>query len=187
MLKLITSAKKIIPLILLMEITIMLGGCTGPKVKDYAGEQPVMKFDEFFNGNIQAWGIVQGRNGKVLQKLDIDLVGKWSGDQGTLDEKFHYYDGKEMTRQWKIKKIADNKFVGTAADIKGEAKGESSGSAIRWNYVMKLEVDGTVYDVTFDDWMYAMNDGVVVNRSYLTKFGIRVAELSLFMKKQSEK
>lgn len=165
----------------------MLGGCTGPSVNDYADEQPVMKFDEFFNGPIKAWGIVQSRNGKVIQKLDIDLVGSWSGDNGTLDEKFYYYDGKEMTRQWKIKKIADNKFIGTASDIKGEARGESSGGAIRWNYVMKLEVGGTTYDVTFDDWMYAMNDGVVVNRSYLSKFGIRVAELSLFMQKQPAK
>ena len=52
---------------------------------------------------------------------------------------------------------------------------------------MKLEVGGTTYDVTFDDWMYAMNDGIVVNRSYLKKFGFRVAELSLFMQKQPAK
>lgn len=165
----------------------MLGGCTGPTVKDYAGTQPEMKFDEFFNGPIKAWGILQGRNGKIMQRLDIDLVGNWSGNTGTLDEKFHYYDGKEMTRRWDIKKTGPNTFVGTASDIKGEAKGESSGGAIRWNYIMKLEVGGTTYDVTFDDWMFAMNDGIVVNRSYLTKFGIKVAELSLFMQKQPVK
>ena len=165
----------------------MLGGCTGPTVKDCADYQPQMKFEEFFNGPIKAWGIVQDRNGKVVQRLDIDLVGAWSGDTGTLDEKFRYYDGKEMTRHWDIKKVAADKYTGTASDIVGEAKGESSGGAIRWNYVMKLEVSGTTYDVTFDDWMYAMNDGIVVNRSYLKKFGFRVAELSLFMQKQPAK
>ena len=167
--------------------TIMLSGCTNPKVKDYADHRPQMKFEEFFNGPIKAWGIVQDRNGKVVQRLDIDLVGAWSGDTGTLDEKFYYYDGKQSTRRWDIRKTGPNKFVGTASDIVGEATGESSGGAIRWNYVMKLEVGGTTYDVTFDDWMFAMNDGVVVNRSYLKKFGFRVAELSLFMQKQPAK
>jgi hypothetical protein len=33
--------------------------------------------------------------------------------------------------------------------------------------------------------MWAMNDGVVVNRSYLKKFGFTVAELTLFMQKQN--
>lgn len=178
--------KRFLFLGLLLEVMIMLGGCTGPKVQDYASDQPVMKFDEFFNGPVKAWGIVQDRSGKIVQKMDIDMVGTWSGDKGTLDESFTYYDGKKMTRQWQITKVADNKFVGTASDIKGQAKGESSGGAIRWNYVMKLEVGGTTYDVTFDDWMYAMNDGIVVNRSYLTKFGFRVAELSLFMQKQPQ-
>jgi hypothetical protein len=163
---------------------IMLGGCTGPSVKDYAEEKPQMKFDEFFTGPIKAWGIVQDRSGKVVQRLDIDLLGSWSGDTGTLDEKFYYYDGKQMERRWDIKKVGPNKFTGTASDIVGEATGESSGNAIRWNYVMKLEVGNTTYDVKFDDWMYAMNDGIIVNRSYLTKFGIRVAELTLFMQKQ---
>jgi hypothetical protein len=67
----------------------------------------------------------------------------------------------------------------------GTAKGETLGSAVRWNYVMDLDVDGSTYRIRFDDWMWAMNDGVVVNRSYLKKFGFTVAELTLFMQKQN--
>jgi hypothetical protein len=50
---------------------------------------------------------------------------------------------------------------------------------------MDLDVDGSTYRIRFDDWMWAMNDGVVVNRSYLKKFGFTVAELTLFMQKQN--
>ncbi len=55
---------------------------------------------------------------------------------------------------------------------------------MRWNYVMDLPVDDTTYRIRFDDWMWVMNDGVLINRSYLKKFGITVSELTIFMQKQ---
>jgi hypothetical protein len=65
-----------------------------------------------------------------------------------------------------------------------KANGHSSGSAMRWAYKMDLPVGDTTYRITFDDWMFLMNDGVLINRSYLKKFGVTVAELTLFMQKQ---
>lgn len=171
-------------LTLLFLVTPMFLSACSSSVDDYKGTTPTMRFDEYFNGPVKAWGIVQDRKGKVIKKFDIDLVGTWNGDNGTLDEKFHYYDGKEDTRSWKIRKTGPDTFVGTASDIKGEATGESRGNAIRWNYVMKLPVNDTTYDIKFDDWMFLMNDGVLVNRSYMYKFGIRVGELTIFMQKK---
>jgi len=55
---------------------------------------------------------------------------------------------------------------------------------MRWAYQMDLPVGDKTFQVTFDDWMFLMNDGVLVNRSYIKKFGITVAELTLFMQKQ---
>jgi hypothetical protein len=49
---------------------------------------------------------------------------------------------------------------------------------------MDLEVGDKTYRIKLDDWMWQMNDGVLINRSYLKKFGITVAELTLFMQKQ---
>ncbi len=48
---------------------------------------------------------------------------------------------------------------------------------------MDIIVDNSTYKVRFDDWMWQMNDGIIINRSYIKKFGITVAELTLFMKK----
>ena len=50
---------------------------------------------------------------------------------------------------------------------------------------MDLPVGDRTFRITFDDWMFRLNDGVLVNRSYLKKFGITFAELSLFMKTTS--
>ena len=49
---------------------------------------------------------------------------------------------------------------------------------------MNVPVGNTNYLIRFDDWMWQMNNGVMINRSYLKKFGFTVAELTLFMQKE---
>lgn len=165
-------------------VLIMLSGCTGNDLDYYKGTVPHADIKEYFNGPVKAWGIVQDRSGRVTRRFDVHMVGKWDGDVGTLTEKFDYYDGKKQQRVWTIRKLADGTYEGTAADIIGKATGRTEGSAARWSYVMDLPVDDTTYRIRFDDWMWVMNDGVLINRSYLKKFGITVSELTIFMQKQ---
>jgi hypothetical protein len=167
-----------------MGILMALSGCAGHKVETYQGQEPKLDLREYFNGPIKAWGMVQDRSGKVTQRFDVTMVGSWEGDIGTLKEHFVYYDGKTQERTWTIRKISDNRYEGTAGDIIGKADGHVAGNAMRWAYQMDLEVKGSTYRITFDDWMFNMNDGVLINRSYLKKFGITMAELTLFMQKQ---
>jgi len=171
--------KKIIMLVLAMS----LSACTSAKVDDYKDTLPKMAFDKFFNGDVRGWGILQDRSGKVTRRFDVAMHGSWSGDEGTLQEHFSYYDGQKQDRVWKIHRLPDGTFEGTADDIEGKAKGKSSGSAIAWQYTMDIPVDGRTWKINFDDWMFYMNGDVVMNRSYLKKFGFRVAELTIFMQK----
>jgi hypothetical protein len=170
-------------IILWIGATMFLSGCSA-KVADYKDTSPNLDIQEYFSGPIKAWGIVQDRGGKVIQRVNIDMVGKWDGDNGTLSETLNYFDGRVEKRIWVLKKVAPNKFIGKADGIIGDAVGESNGMAIRWNYVMTIPVDGKSYDITFDDWMFMMDKNVMVNRSYMSKFGFKVAEISLFMQKQ---
>ena len=165
-------------------IIMALTSCSSSKIATYQGETPVMRMEEYFNGPIKAWGVVQDRSGKVTRRFDIDMVGEWRGDEGTLTEHFDYYDGKQQKRVWTIKRLADNRYEGRADDIIGKATGGVAGNAAQWSYVMDLPVGDTTYKITFDDWMFLMNDGVLINRSYLKKFGFKVAELTIFMQKQ---
>lgn len=162
----------------------MLSSCTDHALDYYKGTTPRADIREYFNGPIKAWGIVQDWRGRVVSQFDIEMVGKWDGDHGTLTEKFSYYDGKKQERVWTITKLADGTYEGTAADILDKATGAVEGNAARWNYVMDLPVNGSTYRIRFDDWMWQMNDGVLINRSYLKKFGITVTELTIFMQKQ---
>ena len=171
-----------------MGLMAFLSACTGgPTLDHYKGSQPPLDLQEYFSGPIKAWGIVQNRKGEVTRKFDIRLVGSWEGDTGKLEEGFDYYDGAKQQRTWTIRRLGKNSYEGTAGDIIGKAEGQTEGNAMRWAYVMDLPVGDKTYKITFDDWMFLMNDGVLINRSYLKKFGFTVAELTLVMQKQDQK
>lgn len=168
-----------------MGLLTFLSACSGGMSLDhYKSAQPPLDLQAYFTGPIKAWGLVQDYSGKVTRRFDVDMVGTWEGDTGVLEEEFRYYDGETQERIWTIKRIAQNQYEGTASDILDKATGEVEGNAMRWAYQMDLEVGGKTYRITFDDWMFLMNGGVLINRSYLKKFGFTVGELTLFMQKQ---
>ena len=170
-----------------MGLLTFLSACTaGPSLDHYKRSQPALELETYFTGPIKAWGLVQDRKGHVTRRFDVTMHGTWQGNTGTLEEQFQYYDGETQQRTWTIKKIAQNQYAGTASDILDKASGTVEGSAMRWAYQMDLPVGEKTYRITFDDWMFLMNDGVLINRSYLKKFGITVAELTLFMQKQNQ-
>ena len=76
------------------------------------------------------------------------------------------------------------RWKGTAADVDGEAFGEVSGNAFHWRYVLNLKVDDSTYKVAFDDWMYLLDDKTLANRSYMSKLGVELGQVTLFFRKQ---
>lgn len=168
----------------LIGVLLMLASCGGDKLEHYEGLEPTFDMRRYFNGPIKAWGIVQERSGKVVSRFDVVMHGSWEGNVGTLKEDFTYYDGSKQQRVWTITQKPDGSYEGTAGDIIGKATGATSGNAVNWAYSMDVPVGDTTYRLRFDDWMWQMHDGVLINRSYLKKFGFTVAELTLFMQKQ---
>jgi len=53
----------------------------------------------------------------------------------------------------------------------GTAQGQARGNAFHWTYTLRLPVDGSVYEVQFDDWMYLMTDKVMLSKATMSKFG----------------
>lgn len=170
-----------------MGLLAFISGCSsaGGSLENYADIEPALKLEEYFNGSIKAWGIVQDRSGNIKRRFSIDMHGEWNDDIGMLTENFNYYDGEKQKRVWTIKKVAEQQYEGTAEDIIGKANGAIKGNAVKWAYQMNIDVGDNTFKITFDDWMFQMEDGVMINRSYLKKFGFTVAELTLFMQKQA--
>lgn len=154
--------------------------CAAPPVPaDYARETPVLDLRQYFNGSLQAHGIFTDRAGKVQRRFIVELKGTWQGDVGVLEEDFVYSDGKKERRVWTLKREPDGNYSGTADDVVGAARGELAGNALRWTYTLKLPVDGKVYEVQFDDWMYLMDERVMLNKAVMSKFGIKLGEVTL--------
>jgi hypothetical protein len=165
-------------------LPIILSGCASQKLEDYAHEKPVLDLSSYFNGTIDAQGFFQDRSGQIVKRFTVVMECTWTGNQGVLDEHFTYSDGTTQRRIWKLTKHADGRYTGFADDVVGEASGRTVGNAFRWQYTLSLPVDGTVYEVQLDDWMYLMTDRVMLNRATMTKWGVRVGEITLSFTKR---
>lgn len=156
-----------------------LSGCAAPDPTVYSAEKPVLDLRTYFDGIVDAWGVFQDRSGKVVRRFTVTMRCSWNGDVGTLDEDFVYSDGKKEKRVWTLRRLPGGRYTGTAADVVGEAQGQVSGNAFNWRYTLALEVDGTVWNVDFDDWMYLIDERVMLNRATMSKFGVRLGEVLL--------
>ena len=161
----------------------LLAGCAAPQVADYAAEKPVLDLRQYFSGTVDAYGVFTDRSGKVLKRFTVVMKCSWQGpsgeETGVLDEDFTNSDGSKDRRIWTLKRSPDGSYVGTAADVVGQANGQEKGNAFRWGYTLKLPVDGKIIEVQFDDWMYLMNDKVMLNKAVMSKYGVTLGEVTL--------
>lgn len=164
--------------------SLSLLACSSQSLSDYQGTTPQFDVKSFFNGPLQAKGIVLDRSGEVTRRFSVEMLGTWQHNQGKLEEWFVFNDGDKSERTWEIMKLADGRYTGTAGDIVGIAQGESAGFALHWDYQLNLLVDGSTYRVTFDDWLYQIDQKVVINRSYIKKWGFTVGEVILVISKE---
>ena len=157
----------------------VIQGCSGPNVLIYKNENPTLNLKEFFNGEVKAWGIFTNRSGEVIKRFTVVMDCRWNGDEGILDEKFIYSDGTKQQRIWKLKDLGMGTYQGSASDVVGIAQGQSSGNALQWKYILSLPVDDKVWEVQFEDWMYQIDQNVMINKAQMTKWGIYLGEVTL--------
>jgi hypothetical protein len=156
-----------------------LSACAGPQIADYAAETPVLDLRKYFTGTVDAWGIFTDRSGRVVKRFTVVIDCQWQGDEGVLDEAFTYSDGTLQRRVWRLKALPNGRYEGRADDVVGMATGQTKGNAFQWQYTLALPVDGKVWEVQFDDWMFLMNDSVMLNKAVMSKLGVTLGEVTL--------
>lgn len=160
-----------------------LMGC-GTQLSDYESSSPKFNLFEYFVGDVKAWGIVQDYSGKQVRSFEVAIVGRVKGDRLTLVEDFIYNDGVQEQRVWQINRLADGTYQGTAQDIVGMATGAEQGNAMRWQYDFELPYDGSTMTVSMDDWLYRQDEKHLFNITKVKKFGVEVAQVTIFFQKQ---
>ena len=164
----------------------MLAGCAGPDVQQYKDQQPALDLATYFHGTTDAWGMFQRRGGEVAKRFHVVITGATSADGiMTLDEQFSYDDGSSQRRVWRLKQSADGRWHGSADDVKGEARGEVAGNALRWQYTLLLPVDGHTYEMQFDDWMFLIDDCSMINRASMRKLGLELGQVTLMFRRRA--
>jgi hypothetical protein len=162
-----------------------LTGCASNNIEAYKAEKPELDLRSYFNGTLDAYGIFTDRSGQVVKRFSVVMQCTWTGDEGVLDEAFTYSDGSTQRRVWRLKKLPDGRYSGLADDVVGSAIGQARGNTLNWRYTLALPVDGKVYEVQFDDWMYLMTPTVMLNKARMSKFGVFLGEVTLSFTRRS--
>lgn len=169
-------------------IGLVCAGCASVSPRQYSKELPVLDLRNYLDGSLEAWGMFQDRDGQVVKRFQVKMVGTWSNNVCRLEEDFKYSDGSTQRRVWTVTRLDANHYTGTADDVVGSATGEAFGNALNWRYTLALPVGKKVYNVKFDDWMFLMDNEVMLNRAVMSKWGFRLGEVTLeFRKLRSEK
>ena len=148
-------------------------------ISEFKDVEPRFVLEDYFNGQVKAWGLFHDRFGNLKRSFKVDINGTINNNELTLDEKFLYNDGEEDQRIWKIKILGNNEYSGTADDVVGEAFGSSSGNALNWKYKLNLKVKDSFVLVDFDDWMFLKDNNILMNRAVIKKWGIELGVVSI--------
>ena len=128
----------------------------------------------YFAGKTSAVGSFSAING-VKRKFTVDLMGKWNGKTLTLVEDFAYDDGERDRKTWRFERVARGKYRGTREDVIGETLVTISGNTARFSYLVDLDASNKSNRVRFYDTMRLQDDGTLLNKALVTKFGLPVA------------
>lgn len=155
----------------------LLAGCSA-SIDDYQNNTPALHLDQFFNGRLEAYGMVQDFRGRVIRRFRADIHATWNGNQGVLDEQFFFDDGEHQQRCWKLTKDG-NHYTGVAGDVIGTAEGVTRGNALNWHYTLAVTVNGKERHLQLNDWLYLIDEDNLLNRATMSKFGIPVGKITL--------
>ncbi|MFT4768769.1 MAG: hypothetical protein ACI8RN_001907 [Glaciecola sp.] len=170
-------------LLLVFTLLCALSACSSISVDDYADKQPVFDPQVFFNGPLLASGLLKDRSGMVVRRFTADINAYWRDGVGTLEEDFVFDDGEESRRVWTLTPAADGQFIATAGDVVGEGVASVAGNAMFLDYVLRVPYGDRSIDLRIDDRMYLLGPDLLINESQMRKFGLRVGEIVLTIRR----
>jgi len=175
---------KKIKLFIISLLCFFLPGCNNNSIDYYANKKPKVDLRSFFHGDVEGWGALFDYQGRQIRSFHVSIKGDWDKNNGKLKEWFVFDDGEKTERVWELNFTDDTAFVGRANDVIGEAKGSQNGNAANLHYVLNVPYKGSSINLNMDDWMYLAEDNILLNRTSMKKFGFKVGELFIFMRKK---
>ena len=164
-------------------LALLLVACSPVTVQNYADRGPTLVLEAFFDGPLVAHGVIKNRSGEVIRHFQADIDASWRDGVGTLDETFVFDDGSTDRRIWTLTPAGEGRYIGTAGDVIGPGDLTLAGNALFLDYVLRIPWrDGTL-DLRIDDRMYLVSPDTLINESVMYKFGVRVGEILLVIRR----
>lgn len=172
-------------LIALLFAMLALTACASgrPSLNDPLLSERDLELEEFFAGDLVAYGQFQDRFGTVRQRFVVDIEGTWDGETLRLVEDFVYEDDTTEQRIWTLRQTSDETWEGTAPGVLGVAEGTENGDTFNWQYTIDLPVPDGTLRVTFDDWMWLLSEDRLLNIAYMERFGIEIGKVIITFEK----
>ena len=158
-------------------------GCSNSSMENVVSKNLSFELLEYFDGETKAWGLIVDRFGKMQRTFKVRLDGNIDNKQLLLKEYFTYNDGETEYREWIIKKIDTGTYEGKSKDTIGVAKGKQDGNTMRMVYDTTISIGETDIRVSFDDRFVKADKKVVINRAEILKWGIKIADVTIFFSK----
>ncbi len=151
----------------------------------YKNLKPKLLLENFFNGDIEAWGLFEDRFGIIRKRFTCKIQAKFNKSKNTIEvnENFTYDDKSKEQRTWVLTKINQNEYEAYTESVIGKGTGKVSGNAFHWRYIIELPLYGRKTRVKFDDRMYLISKDVIINKAVMTKFGLKLGTCHLYFKK----
>lgn len=157
---------------------VALSACGRPSLTDPTLSGRALNLEEFFHGSLSAYGQFQDVFGEVRRRFEVDIHGTWDGQTLRLVEDFRYDDGSTEQRIWTLQQTGNGGWRGSAPGVIGVATGQEVGDTFNWQYTIDLPLpDRDPLRVTFDDWMWMLSEDRVLNRAYMSRFGVPLGEV----------
>jgi len=137
----------------------------------------------YFEGRTIADGVFEDRKGNIRRRFTVEMMGRFEGDRLFLDEHFVFDDGERQQRTWTLVRRSADQFTGTCPDSVSEARGRLADGAAYLDSELRLKVGKRQIAMRFDNAFYEAGAGLVLNRSAVSKWGIRVGQVLIVFRK----
>ena len=104
-----------------------------------------------------------------------------------LNERFIFDNGERQERTWVLTRGPDRSFIGRAEDSVSEAHGRFDEGVAYLSSRLWLKVGKRKIAMHFDDAFYPAGPGLVLNRSTMSKWGIRLGQILIQFRKADQR
>jgi len=78
------------------------------RIEQFEKNEPKLVLEQFFDGRLKGWGIVQDRRGRPQRRVTVEAEGVWDRSSKilALKESWTFDDGQVDRLTWTIRRLA---------------------------------------------------------------------------------